>query len=334
MGPRSIPGVGERGGEGLASVGAPPPQRSECCPFASLTIRSILVSEVGDKLPRSFTLELRERAFSETSSLVGVFHAWFSSRESAPFSSTAAAERQKEERSHGGSVLVAQSPGSRTRSPQDSIFHLTSSLFPLLLGRSGALAGLASHDGLVAPPLRSLPEAFRFRCRPSSFPGSSRRARTSAIRVLGGENVQKNLKILTLGKVWRHFPIWKYWNTILAQRKAWQLGGWKSGTEGTGLARREKTSMPERENVRERLLRSGGTRSDGVSSSPLLDGNQQLDLDSDGEQENVEPKKFSVGELVCLFFIGIVVVGGCVAFGLLKTYWHFSILGWISKHIF
>ena len=215
MGPRSIPGVGERGGEGLASVGAPPPQRSECCPFASLTIRSILVSEVGDKLPRSFTLELRERAFSETSSLVGVFHAWFSSRESAPFSSTAAAERQKEERSHGGSVLVAQSPGSRTRSPQDSIFHLTSSLFPLLLGRSGALAGLASHDGLVAPPLRSLPEAFRFRCRPSSFPGSSRRARTSAIRVLGGENVQKNLKILTLGKVWRHFPIWKYWNTIL-----------------------------------------------------------------------------------------------------------------------
>ena len=143
------------------------------------------------------------------------------------------------------------------------------------------------------------------------------------------------MKILTLGKVWRHFPIWKYWNTILAQRKAWQLGGgWKSGTEGTGLARREKTSMPERENVRERLLRSGGTRSDGVSSSPLLDGNQQLDLDSDGEQENVEPKKFSVGELVCLFFIGIVVVGGCVAFGLLKTYWHFSILGWISKHIF
>ena len=134
--------------------------------------------------------------------------------------------------------------------------------------------------------------------------------------------------------MWRHFPIWKYWNTILAQRKAWQLGGWKSGTEGTGLARREKTSMPERENVRERLLRSGGTRSDGVSSSPLLDGNQQLDLDSDGEQENVEPKKFSVGELVCLFFIGIVVVGGCVAFGLLKTYWHFSIFGWISKHIF
>ena len=202
MGPRSIPGVGERGGEGLASVGAPPPQRSECCPFASLTIRSILVSEVGDKLPRSFTLELRERAFSETSSLVGVFHAWFSSRESAPFSSTAAAERQKEERSHGGSVLVAKAQ-DLAQDPRKTQSFISPPPFPCFLGALALLLDLPPMMASLPPPLA--PGSFRFRCRLRLFRAAQKSTHECYSR-LGGENVQKNLKILTLGKVWRHFP--------------------------------------------------------------------------------------------------------------------------------
>ena len=94
--------------------------------------------------------------------------------------------------------------------------------------------------------------------------------------------------------------------------------------------------MPEREDLRERLLRSGGAPSEGLGSSPLLEcGRPHLDPGSDSEQEgSSEPKKFTPGELVCLFFLGLAVVGTSVAYGLAKWTLHWNLLSWIRKHLF